>query len=267
MCDRAIAHLLQELRSPNAGNAWVEFLDSYGAVLYHTARVHTSSEDAAADCYVYICEQVAHNHFKRLLKFKPEGRASFTTWLRVVARNLCFDWHRRQSGRHSLFKVLNELSPLELAIYKLRFATGASQYETIQQIATTFPGVGPDAVSAVEERIQNSLSPRQRWILAMRQQPQLSTTVAVTGEDGDSVGLDVADPKPNQETVFLTREQQGQLRRALGSLPADERLLLQLRFEHDLALDEVAGLCGLGDGQRVHRRISAVLKKLRSVLR
>jgi RNA polymerase sigma factor (sigma-70 family) len=265
--DCAIAPLLRGLRSPNAGNAWVEFLDSYGAVLYHTARTHTSGEDAAADCYVHICEQLARNHFKRLLKFNPAGRSSFTTLLRVVARNLCFDWHRNQSGRHRPFKALNDLSPLELEIYRLRFTRGASQDETIQQIASEFPAVGADTVCAIEEQLQYSLNSRQRWILSMRQQRELSTSVAIAGEDGASAELDIPDPKPNQETVFLTDEQQKQLRRAVGALPADERLLLQLRFEHDLTLDEVARLCGLSDGQRVHRRVSAVLNKLRSVMR
>jgi len=42
--------------------------------------------------------------------------------------------------------------------------------------------------------------------------------------------------------------------------------MLQLRFEHDLSLDEAARLCGLGDGQRVHRKVTAVLKKLRSLM-
>jgi len=115
VCDRAIAPLLEGLRSSNASDAWVEFLQWYGPVLYQAARTHTSSQDVAAECYVYICEQLAHNRFKRLLKFNPKGRASFTTWLRVVVRNLCFDWQRSQSGRHRPFKSLAGLSPLELS--------------------------------------------------------------------------------------------------------------------------------------------------------
>ena len=97
--DRAIALLLEGIHSSNACDAWVEFLESYGPVLYQTARAYTSNQDAAANCYVYMCDELARNRCRRLLKFNPKGRASFTTWLRVVARNLCFDWHRGQSGR------------------------------------------------------------------------------------------------------------------------------------------------------------------------
>lgn len=241
----------------------MEFLDLYGPVLYHTALAHTPSNDAAADCYVYICGRLSDNHFKRLLKFKPKGNASFTTWLRVVTRNLCFDWHRGHSGRHRPFKALGDLSPLELEIYRLRFAQGASQDETIQQITMVFPDVGADEVFAIEERLQRSLNARQRWILSTRRQAQLSTTIAIAAEEADPEAIEIVDPQPNQETVFLTTEQQSQLRKVVASLPAEERLLLQLRFEQDLSLDEVARLCNLGDGQRVHRRITAVLKKLR----
>jgi len=263
VCDRAIAPLLEGLHSPNAGDAWVEFLRSYGPVLYQTARAYTSDKDAAADCYVYLCEQLANNRFRRLLKFNCNGRANFTTWLRVVTRNLCFDWHRSQSGRHRPFKSLQDLSPLELQIYDWRFVRGASQHETLQQIAPYFPGVGLDELSAAEKRVQTFLSPRQRWLLGTWTRSELSTAAVLAGEEGE---LDVADPQPDQETLLVTKQEQEQLHKSLALLPAEERLLLQLRFEQDVSLDEVARLCRLGDGQRVHRKIAAVLKKLRSVM-
>jgi RNA polymerase sigma factor (sigma-70 family) len=264
--DRAIAPILRGLRSPNAGDAWVEFLGLYGPVLYHTALAHTANEDAAADCYVYICERLADNRFKRLLKFDPEGNASFPTWLRVVARNLCFDWHRIHSGRRRPFKALGDLSPLELEIFKLRFAQGVSQDETVQRVIKAFPAVATEEILAIEGRLHGSLNGRQHWILSTRRQDQLSA-VAIAAEEAELKVLEVADPKPNQETIFLTAEQQAQLRTLVASLPSEERFLLQLRFEQDLSLDEVARLCGLGDGQRVHRRITAVLKKLRFAMR
>jgi len=266
VCDRAIAPLLEGLRSSNASDAWVEFLQWYGPVLYQAARTHTSSQDVAAECYVYICEQLAHNRFKRLLKFNPKGRASFTTWLRVVVRNLCFDWQRSQSGRHRPFKSLAGLSPLELEIYHWRFAQGASQQETLQQLAPQFPGVDLDELSAVEGHLQNSLSSRQRWILSARRQSEISTPVAVAGEESEPGVLDVPDQQPDQETQLITHQQRGQLQKNLALLPPAERLMLQLRFEHDLSLDEVARLCGLGDGQRVHRKLTAALKKLRFLM-
>jgi RNA polymerase sigma factor (sigma-70 family) len=267
VCDCAITALLDGLRSSNASDAWVEFLQSYGPVLYQTARTYTSSQDSAADCYVHVCEQLAQNHFRRLLKFNPKGRASFTTWLRVVARNLCFDWHRTRSGRNRPFKSVEGFSPLELEIYRWRFAQGASQYETLQQLGPRFPGVSLDEVCAVEGRLHKSLTSRQRWILSARRQSEISTTIAVAGEEGNLEVPDVRDQQPDTETQLINREAHKKLQSSLALLPPEERLLLQLRFEHDLSLDEVARLCNLGDGQRVHRKLGAVLTKLRSLMR
>ena len=64
----------------------------------------------------------------------------------------------------------------------------------------------------------------------------------------------------DQESLIVGLQQQAQLRRCMASLPTYERLLLQLRFEGDLSLDEIARLTGLGDAQRVHRHIGVILK-------
>lgn len=258
--------LLEAFRSSNSQNAWAEFLQSYSGVLYQTARGYTSDEDAAADCYLYICEQLSRNHFRRLLKFKPEGSAAFTTWLRVVARNLCFDWHRARSGRPRPFKAFQRLSPLELEVYTCRFERGLSQEETLQRLEVEFPGVSLTGLATIEAQLQGSLSSRQHWIMSARRQSAFSTAVTTAGDEAENGSVEVADTRPDPEVQVADREQQACLEKCLASLPAEERLIIQLRFEQDLSLDEIAGLCGLGGAQRVHRRIAAILKKLRGAL-
>ena len=262
MCDRGTAALLDALRSSNPRGAWVGFLESYSPVLYQTARASTPDEDAAADCYLHICEQLARNRFRRLLKFKLEGRASFITWLRVVARNLCFDWHRSRSGRRRPFKSLQHLSQLELAVYNCRFNRGFSQEETLQQLESTFPGVSLSDLAVIDGRLHSSLNSRQHWILSTRKQ----LSFAVVGGEGKEQSIDVADPRPDQETLVVGRQQQAQLEKCVASLSTHERLILQLRFGEDLSLAEIAHLTGLEDAQRVHRQIGAILKRLRAVM-
>lgn len=263
MSDRGVAPLLEALQSSNSSDAWAEFLDSYSPVLYQTARACTSNEDAAADCYLYICEGFAKNGFRRLLKFKSDGNASFTTWLRVVARNLCMDWHRSHSGRLRPFKSFQGLPPLELEVYTCRFIHGASHEETFQRLKSLFPQVSIDQISEIEQRLQQSLSARQQWILSSRKQSEFNASAAAADEESDAEMVDVADSRPNQEAWVADREQQAQLENSLASLPAQERLFVELRFEQDLSLDEIARLCGLEDAQRVHRRLTSILAKLR----
>src|SRR5205085_1351816 len=53
------------------------------------------------------------------------------------------------------------------------------------------------------------------------------------------------------------------LGRALSRLTKPERLLVKLRFEDELTLEQIAGLLGLGNAQRADRQIKEVLARLR----
>jgi DNA-directed RNA polymerase specialized sigma subunit len=49
----------------------------------------------------------------------------------------------------------------------------------------------------------------------------------------------------------------------MAHLPGSDRLLLRLRFEQELTLQQVANLTRLGNTQRVERRIQDILARLR----
>ena len=267
MDDPSVAALQEGLRSSNGSAAWEVFLRQYSPVLYQTAVAYSDAEDDAADCFLHICEQLSRNSFRRLLKFKPDGSASFITWLRVVARNLCFDWHRSHTGRRRPFKSLQFLSQLELEVYDCRFERGLSEAETLQHLHPTFPGLSPAQLAEAEHRIEHSLSSRQRWILSTRRKHAFNAKGAFLTEEGEDSIAQAVDPRLDQECLIAAQEQQAQLKKCVASLPKDARLILQLRFQEDLSLEEIARLIGLGDAQRVHRRMGAILEKLRAGMR
>jgi RNA polymerase sigma factor (sigma-70 family) len=231
-----IANLQRELRSGEAAAGWELFLRVYSPVLYQSARAHTDDEDDAGDCFVHICEQLAKNRFRRLLKFKPEGSASFITWLRVVARNLCYDWHRRRTGRQRPFKSIQCLSPLELEVYRCRFERGFSETQTLQHVRPMSPDLDQDQLAQIEDRIELSLSSRQRWILSGRRSPAAIVNAAVLVEDAEKTTAEVADTGLDPECLAVRQQQKMQLQRGVSQLAADERLILQLRFEEALSL-------------------------------
>jgi RNA polymerase sigma factor (sigma-70 family) len=264
--DPAITGLLERLRAPDPVSAWEEFLDQYSPVLFQAARHCSTDNEAAADCYLHICEQLALHGFRRLLKFKLEGPASFKTWLQVVARNLCIDWHRKRSGRPRPFKSVQSLSELEFQIYVCRFERGLTSEATLEHLRPVSPDLDLAQVEGAERRIEDCLSSRQRWILSMHQNRSPDTTTVLLSEEAEEFVSQIPDFRIDQETLIVNLQQHAQMMKYVAGLPKHERLLLQLRFEEDLSLQEIAQLTRQADAQRVHRQIAAILKKLRNAM-
>ena len=255
--------LLDRLRSSQAQAAWQDFLLQFGGTLYHVAGISARNEEEAASCFVFICEKLAENAFRRLLCFKPLGTASFSTWLRVVAKNLCFDWQRKVHGRPRPFKALRSLSALDLEVYHCRYERGLSAEDTLQFLRPSWTTLTAAGVSESENRIAGRLSPRQQWILAARQSSIYLSSLSAEDQN-DKTPIDVEDPAPSPESLVWQSQQRSRLRRCLESLSSEERLLLQFRFEDDLSLAEIAHLLGIGDAQRAHRKLLRILQRLRT---
>jgi RNA polymerase sigma factor (sigma-70 family) len=263
MQDSAATLIFEVLRSNRSHEAWAEFLCQYSPLIFETCQHSTSDADQAADCFLFVCEQLSRNNFRRLLRFRLAGPASFSTWLRVVVRNLCLDWRRKEFGRPRLFRSIARLSQLDGEVYRCRYERGLSLDDTFVFLRPNFPQLTMEQLAAAEEQVQESLNSRQLWLMSTRKahlrlQSRQCSIDAVEAPVNEPV-----DPRPNHESALAGREQEDRLRFAVGKLPKPERLLIRMRFEQGLSLEEIAGLTGLGDAQRVHRRIAGVVEKLR----
>ena len=258
-----VASILERLRSADAQAGWQEFLLQYSSVLFQTVRTFTDDEDEASDCFVHICEQLVRSGFRRLLQFKTGGAASFKTWLRVVARNLCCDWHRTKHGRLRPFKSVQNFSLLELEVYRCRYERRLSREETLQQLRLSWPAVNMEGLTDIEGRIENSLNPRQHWLLSGWKQRESGVSISESEEETWDEVASAIDKGPNPERIAVDQQQRARLHKSVELLPPIERLIVHLRFQEELSLSEIAGLTGLGDAQRVHRQIAAILQKLR----
>lgn len=258
--------VLEELRSSQSREAWEEFLREYSPLIFHTCQFSTSDSDQAADCFLFACEQLSRNRFRRLLRFRPEGVASFRTWLRVVVRNLCLDWRRKQFGRPRLLRSIARLPQLDAEVYRCRYEQGLSLDETFRALCPSFPGLSMRQLMETEAQVQESLSSRQLWLIGTRKTRAagaLALSNVCFGEESEPDVTGPADPRPCQESAFAKQEQEQQLRLAVAKLSDQERLLIRLRFEQGLSLEQIASLTGLGGAQRVHRRIADILGILR----
>jgi RNA polymerase sigma factor (sigma-70 family) len=101
--DALPVELTRLLAAPSepAEDAWAEFVRAHSRLLLHVARSMAGDRDAAMEYYAYVLEQLRRDGCRRLRGYTPGGAGKFTTWLVVVTRRLCLDFHRHRYGRTS----------------------------------------------------------------------------------------------------------------------------------------------------------------------
>ena len=262
---RQIANILDGLGSRSCQQAWADFLECYSPLILQVVRLFEADPDDIADCFLFVCQQLAGNGFRRLRRFRPDGPASFTTWMRAVSRRLCLDWYRSAFGRARIFDSIARLSAFDREVFHLVYEQSLPLDEAVATLRARLGVLTAQQLGDSLGRIQHSLTPRQQWLLSTRKR-RLEPLEAELGEVARP-GLDhLHDAAPDPEALAVRQEERAGLAQALASLPASDRLLVRLRFEEELTLEQVARLSGLSDAQAADRRIRKILNLLRQRL-
>ena len=111
MDDSQVGQILDGLSSKLPEHAWSEFLQVYAPLILQVIRSFERDIDHSSGCFLFVCEGLSRSRFHRLRRFRLGGSARFSTWLRVVVRNLCLDWHRKEFGRQRIFESMSHLWP------------------------------------------------------------------------------------------------------------------------------------------------------------
>jgi len=262
MSDSRSFSILRGLRSRDPRGAWGAFLETYSPVILDVIRLFERDEDATGNCYLFVCERLCRDRFRRLCRFRIEGPASFQTWLRAVVRNLCLDWHRQEYGRHRVFESVVRLSALDQEIFQAVFVECLPVEEAHLKISPGVPGLTADLVREGIGRVELALTSRQRWLLSVRRARAAHNLAARVPDDEESL-RQVPDEELNPESWAALQEARAALLAGMARLTPRERLLIRLRFERDLTLEEIAKLLQLENAQNADRRIREVLEKLR----
>lgn len=260
--DPFIASMISALSPAERESSWCAFLDRYSGLIYHVVRSFDRDPDRSSNCFLFVCEQLSARDFRRLRKFDQSGRATFSTWLCAVVRNLCLDWHRKEHGRRRVFGSVARRSTLDQLLFEIVFKQGFSAEEAREELGRR--GIEL-SYGAVEERIcelRRCLSSRQLWLLSAGK----SMLGSIDVEEEGLHAIEPADPAPNPEALVALRETHQQVSAALASLPDSDRLLVRLRYQEGLTLQQVAKLVGLKDAQTADRRLRDIIDCLRRTL-
>ena len=79
--------------------AWEAFIRQHSRLIMHAARSLGGGYDAAMDRYTQVLDRLRADDFKRLRAYSAQSGTKFTTWLVVVSRRICVDYHRSLYGR------------------------------------------------------------------------------------------------------------------------------------------------------------------------
>lgn len=260
MADQRTTEILLALGGSDAPAAWETFLDQFSPVLQQVIAVFLKDADSQADCFVYVCEQLAENNFRRLRKFDSVGPASFVTWLRAIVHHLCIDWRRKETGRFQPFSWVKALSRIEQDVFCCLYRDGDTVESAFAVLSANTPGITLEGVEHVANTLAARLTPRERWLLSTRH----VRIDSIDDNRDEEPALSIPDLSPTPERVALDVESQKILDDALASLPASDRLLIQMRFEQDLTLSDIARIAGMKDAQTADRKIRDALDTLRT---
>lgn len=241
--ERATDTELIELFRNDGDRAWNLFLDRHADFILSVLRHLGFDHDEAMDRFVFVCEKLAEDRYRRLRTVQFAGRdGELIPWLRTVVRNLAVSWAWSVDGRRRLFRSIEELPHRAQRVFELYFWQGmppSNVYEALlsegRWESITFKDVLEDL-----ELIYQHLDAGQRWRLMSR---------LIRGREALSVGVEdpqtglVFEPPANDdgpEAMLLRSERRAALERELETLAARDRLILQLRYEESLSLAEIA---------------------------
>lgn len=94
-----LARLFDADDSVSRDQAWGVFVRRYSRLLFHAAKSTTDGYDDTMDRYTFVLDQLCEGDFQRLRRYASDGRTQFSTWLVLVARRVCIDYHRARYGR------------------------------------------------------------------------------------------------------------------------------------------------------------------------
>ncbi len=262
--DTALLALFE--RDPEA--AWDLFIDRYSGLMLATLHHLGFDHDGVMDRFVYLCEKLSENQFRRLRSVRFAGqRGDLEPWLRTVVKHLSVSWAWSVHGRRRLFKSIRRLSGRHQRIFELYFWGGLTPSQVREQLSVEEHGeIDLLVVLDALEHIFGNLDSHQTWRL-MSQLMRYRETVPIADMDtATPIVFEPRDGKADPEHALLRRERQRSIESALASLEPRQRLVLQLRYDDALPLAEVATLLGLSLSA-VKMSIRQGLDRLRAVLR
>ncbi len=183
---------------------------------------------------------------------KYEGRASLETFLTVVIRRLFADSRTRAKGRWHASSEAQRLGSTAVLAETLVLRDGRTLEEALVHIRAVDPGVTRQSLEAMLKRLpERTRRPRAVHLEGIAH-------AVAGGEAADARALE------NDRNRISARAGTA-LRDLLAELPAEDRVLLRMRFGSEMSIADIARILQLPQ-RPLYRRIESLLARLRDAL-
>jgi len=189
--------------------------------------------------------RLIENDYEILGRF--EGRSSLKTYLTAVVNRLYLDYQTQRFGKWRPSAEARRLGPVALRLEALLYRDGLTFEEARGVLQTDFQvAESREALHELSLKVPRRISRRTGS----------STDQELPATEGGHSSVERAERQILAERTFLV------LRKALGRLPARDRIVLRMHVEGGLSVADVAR--ALGEEQKaLYRRRDAAFKQLR----
>ena len=212
-------------------------------------RRHRLSNEDQEDFAGYVHLELLKDDCAALRKF--QNRSSWETFLAAVIGNLALDFLVQRWGRWRPAAVSQKLGPIAMSLDRLVNRDGHTLEEAIE------------IVRAKEGARITYADLHALWEqLPARQQPaEVSEDAAVELSSSETAESHIADSALQEDIKRV----EGALHAAFRALAAQDRVMIVLRYVHELPAAEVARVMKISV-PTIHRRLDRSLKEMRESL-
>ena len=214
-----------------------------------SGRRHHLSHVELEDFASYVNIELLKDDCATLRKF--QRRSSWWTFLATVIEKLALDFLIQRWGRWRPSAMAEKLGPVAVILDRLVNRDGHTVEEAMEIVRTNH-AVG--LTYAELRAMWDQLPPRPRLT-------EVGEEAAATVSSPDSSEVRVEDAALKQEIERLEQT----LHAAFQALAAQDRVMIALRFDHGLAVVEIAKVMK-SSVPTIHRRLDRCLKELRAAL-
>lgn len=227
----------------------IDHLDLIAQIVRTTGRRRHLSAPEREDFASFVHLRLIEDDYAILRKF--QNRSSLWTYLAMVVERLSLDFCAEKWGRWRPSAMAERLGPVAVNLERLVTRDNHTLDEAIEILCTNHD---VDLSDNELRRIWEQLPTRTRTTVVDEE-----AAAGVSSDDSSEARIEESDRRTHIERL------QRALQAAFNDIPAQDRVLIALRFDQELSMVEIARLTG-SSVPTLHRRLDKSVKQLRAAL-